>query len=116
MNFEEYRKLTARTRPPRKGKMYERMTQSAIGLVSEAGEVAGVVEKIVFQGHDFDIAMREKLQREVGDLLWYLAMLMDETDMSLEDVMIRNIDKLKMRFPEKFSTEDSVNRVDAKNG
>lgn len=116
MNFEEYRKLSARTRPPRKGRANERLIQSGMGLASEAGEVVGVIEKIVFQGHELDQAMQDKLQKEVGDLLWYLAMLMDETNMSLEVVMNLNLQKLKTRFPEKFSTEDSVNRVDAENG
>lgn len=116
MDFEEYRKLSARTRPPRKGRMYERLTQAGMGLASEAGEVAGVIEKIVFQGHDFDLGMRDRLQKEVGDLLWYLAMLLDEADMSLDDVMQNNIWKLQKRFPEKFTTEDSVRRSDADYG
>jgi NTP pyrophosphatase (non-canonical NTP hydrolase) len=64
------------------------------------------------QGHELD---REKLRKELGDVLWYMAMLLDGVDMTFEEVMEANIAKLKARYPEKFSTRDSVRRVDEKN-
>lgn len=116
MDFEEYRKQAARTRPPRRGRSDDRLIQSVMGIGSESGEITGLMEKIFFQGHDFDLSSKTKLKKELGDLMWYLVMLLDEVDIPFGEVMQGNIDKLKTRYPEKFSTEDSVKRTDADYG
>ena len=60
----------------------------SLGLVSEAGEVAGKAKKIIRDGTQFDLAS------EVGDVLWYCAMLATELDVSLGKLMENNLDKL----------------------
>ena len=55
-----------------------------------------------------------KLKKELGDVMWYLAMVLDEMDWTFEEVMEANVAKLRTRYPEKFSTEASVKRVDEK--
>jgi NTP pyrophosphatase (non-canonical NTP hydrolase) len=70
-----------------------------LGLVNEAGELAGKVKKIfrdkqgVISDQD-----REELTLELGDVLWYLAQICTELDVSLDDVAEANIDKLRSRL------------------
>lgn len=69
-----------------------------LGLVNEAGEVAGKVKKIFRdRGGVISDADREALTLELGDVLWYLSELCTRLDIRLEDVAARNIDKLADR-------------------
>lgn len=73
---------------------------NAIGLSGEAGEVADLIKKGIFHQQGLD---QEKLKKELGDVLWYVAALCTELGFSLEEVMSHNIDKLKARFPEGYT-------------
>lgn len=70
-----------------------------LGLVNEAGEVAGKIKKI-FRDKDGKIgaADREALKYELGDVLWYLVQICTELDLDLEEVAEANIDKLSSRL------------------
>lgn len=81
---------------------------AALGLVGEAGEVADHLKKAAFQGHPFDAA---HLAEEVGDILWYCAMMAEALGMSLDTIAAANLQKLQERYPDGFSSERSVNRV-----
>jgi NTP pyrophosphatase (non-canonical NTP hydrolase) len=78
-----------------------------MGLCGESGEVIDIVKKHLAQGHALD---REKIIKELGDVAWYMAEIATVLDVELEDVLVQNIEKLKKRYPEGFSTEKSVNR------
>lgn len=109
MDPKTYIEETRRTRPEKRGRLDLHFLQSGMGMASEAGEILGLIEKSYCQGHDIDAA---RLKKEVGDLMWYAAMLLDEFDWTFEEVFEENIAKLRKRFPERFTTEDSVRRVD----
>ena len=66
-----------------------------LGLVNEAGEVAGKIKKI-FRDKEGVISQadREGLKGELGDVLWYLAQICTELDLSLEEVAAQNVTKL----------------------
>lgn len=83
------------------------LLNGALGLTGEAGEVADSIKKFIFHGHDMD---RDGLIKELGDVCWYLALLCHAIDVPLEEVMTRNIEKLKKRYPEGFSESASINR------
>lgn len=85
----------------------ERMLDALFGLCGEAGEVMDAYKKYRFQGHE---SYRDEMIIECSDLLWYAAKLADVLGVTLGEVMERNIEKLKKRFPEGFSKERSVNR------
>jgi NTP pyrophosphatase (non-canonical NTP hydrolase) len=70
-----------------------------LGLVNEAGEVAGKIKK-VFRDKDGDISeeTREALKAELGDVLWYIAQVATELDLSLDDIAESNIAKLYDRL------------------
>ncbi|MBT4870518.1 MAG: nucleoside triphosphate pyrophosphohydrolase family protein [Candidatus Diapherotrites archaeon] len=70
----------------------------ALGLVNEAGEVAGKIKKL---HRDFDGKMtddyRKEIAKEMGDVLWYLSALCDKFDLNLAEIAQANIDKLYSR-------------------
>ena len=78
-----------------------------MGLNGEAGEVIDHVKKVCFQGHELD---REHLIEELGDTAWYLAVCAEALGVTLEEVLNRNIAKLKARYPDGFDKARSVNR------
>lgn len=86
----------------------DRLVMGALGLSGEAGEVTDHVKKIVFQGHAID---RQAMAEELGDVLWYVASLLDALDIDMNDVLEANIAKLRARYPEGFSQERSRNRA-----
>ena len=82
-----------------------------LGLVNEAGEVAGKIKK-VFRDKDGEINAETKsaLKAELGDVLWYLAQVATELDLSLDEIAEYNIDKLMDRLERGKIKGDGDNR------
>lgn len=106
LTANEYQRLAMTTLNPGLSKR-DVLINGVMGLCGESGEAIDIVKKHLHQGHPLD---REKLIRELGDIAWYLAETAYALDVSLEKVLQGNIDKLKARYPEGFSSEKSVNR------
>lgn len=106
MNGKEYQALAMRTCSIPYDLKDDRLRHAVFGLASEAGEVAGIMQK-VYQGHEFD---KEHIKKELGDCLWMIAEACEALDFSMDDVMQLNIDKLKARYPEGFTAERSLHR------
>ena len=85
----------------------QHLLNGALGLTGEAGEVADLVKKIMFQGHSMDW---DHIAKELGDILWYIAETATAIGYDMETIMQMNIDKLKKRYPDGFSTERSQHR------
>jgi NTP pyrophosphatase (non-canonical NTP hydrolase) len=79
----------------------------ALGLGGEAGEVQELIKKHLGHGHPLNAAA---VQKELGDVLWYVAALANELGLSLDDIATANLAKLRARYPEGFSSEASQNR------
>jgi NTP pyrophosphatase (non-canonical NTP hydrolase) len=111
MNADEYQELAARTLiggPDFSITDEEIMIAwNALGLAGEAGEVADLVKKGIFHQHGLD---RDRLRKEIGDVLWYAAALCSKLGFSLSDVMEANIEKLRARYPEGYSAQASKHR------
>ncbi len=93
MNFTDYQqKSRATAKYPVIG---HRVIYPTLGLVNEAGEVAGKIKKI-FRDKDGVIgeAEKEALKSELGDVLWYIAQICSELNLSLDEVAQANIEKL----------------------
>jgi len=86
------------------------LNTAALGLSGESGEIADHIKKIMFHGHPLDDATRDKIAKELGDILWYCAMGARGIGLSLGDIATMNVEKLKKRYPEGFSSENSLNR------
>lgn len=108
MKINEYQDLAMRTLNKELSKK-DVLINGVMGLCGESGEVIDIVKKHLAQGHELD---KDKLAKELGDVAWYLAETAYALDLKLEDIFQMNIDKLRKRFPDGFSVEDSVNRKD----
>ena len=106
MTINEYQKLAMTTLNPELSKK-DVLINGVMGLCGESGEAIDIVKKHLAQGHELD---KDKLAKELGDIAWYLAETAYALDIPLEDILQANIDKLKKRYPEGFSSERSVNR------
>ena len=108
MQVNEYQTLAMTTLNPQLSKK-EVLINSVMGLCGESGEAIDIVKKWMAHGHELD---KEHLAKELGDIAWYLAEAATALDMDLEDVLQANIDKLKKRYPEGFSSERSRVRLE----
>lgn len=86
------------------------LNNAALGLCGEAGEFADIMKKHIYQGHEIDA---DHLAKELGDILWYVALGASGLGLTLETIMRMNINKLRKRYPEgHFDPEKSQNRAD----
>jgi len=108
MTINEYQTLAMRTLNPALNKR-DVLINGVMGLCGESGEAIDIVKKHLAQGHELD---REALIKELGDIAWYLAETAYALDISLEEVLARNIEKLRLRYPEGFDAKRSVSRCD----
>lgn len=105
MQMNEYQKAAARTINNRLDWAQQAM-HALHGMSGEVGEIHSLYQKS-YQGHDVVFA---HLKNELGDLLWFIAEYCTAMDWKLEDVAIKNIAKLKARYPEGFSEDKSLHR------
>ncbi len=93
INFYEYqmKSLTTAVYP----KKYS-ISYPALGLAEEAGEVAGKIKKMMRDNIQLE-DQKEKIEAEMGDVLWYLAALAHDCGLSLQVIAEKNIEKLKAR-------------------
>lgn len=87
----------------------EMLLNSVMGMCGEAGEAIDLLKKHRAQGAALDV---DRLVKEVGDCLWYIAEFAEASGVSLAEIAQRNIAKLKLRYPEGFSEERSNNRAE----
>jgi NTP pyrophosphatase (non-canonical NTP hydrolase) len=103
MNLNEYQELSSRT-----ANNHEyALANFGLGIAGEAGEVADLIKKVVFHNHVID---KQNICKELGDVLWYISQIASLSGLTLEEIAETNINKLKERYPEGFSTERSINR------
>lgn len=90
------------------GEQIDRMIHAAMGISGEGGEVADIVKKLAFAGRKLD---RAHLIEELGDVMWYMNLMVDAIGTTWERVMEANINKLETRFPDKkFNADHAINR------
>ena len=77
------------------------------GLSTEAGELKDVYKKHIAYNKPIDLP---NVKEELGDLLWYIARICDLQGWTIEEVQQLNIDKLKARYPEKFTSKKAIDR------
>lgn len=85
------------------------MLNACLGLSGEVGEVNDIIKKWVFHGHDLD---KDELEKEIGDILWYVALMCDSINVRMEDIAKKNIKKLEKRYKDGFSESQSINRIE----
>ena len=93
------------------GSNIHRLLTAAVGINAEGGEFMEIVKKMVFQGKPWTDDNREHLIIELGDVMWYVMQACSALEISLEDVVAGNVEKLKKRYPGgEFDVYKSENR------
>ena len=93
------------------GSNVQRLLTAAVGISAEGGEFMEIVKKMLFQGKPWDEHNRKHLIIELGDVMWYVMQACKALDVSIEEVVAGNVDKLKKRYPGgEFNVYKSENR------
>lgn len=100
LRFDEYQCAAERTAiyPHARERHIEGLIYTVLGLVGEAGELANRFKKVLRDDEGilaFDT--KKLLLKELGDCLWYCAMIASELDLNLSEVAQMNLDKLAVR-------------------
>ena len=106
MTGNEYQKLAQRTMQL-DNSTEEMIVNALLGLSGEVGEINDYVKKHKYQGHQLVV---DKVLEEVGDVMWYIALLCTALYANMDDVMENNINKLRERYPNGFDSNRSINR------
>lgn len=88
-----------------------RVLHAAMGLVTEAGEIMDAVKKCLIYGKPLDLI---NIKEEGGDMFWYQALLARAAGYTFEEVQKLNIEKLRSRYPDKFTEAAALERNIAK--
>ena len=106
LTANEYQELAARTINTEL-RVWQKELHALHGMISEIGELHSIYQK-AYQGHAMT---KEHIQKELGDLLWFIAEYCTAMDWTLEEIMIGNIEKLYGRYPDGFDADHSLNRA-----
>ena len=106
MTGNEYQALAMRTRNMQLAEASS-LANGVMGLCGESGECADMVKKFLFQGGALD---EDHFIKELGDVLWYIALCCETLGLKMDDIMQKNIDKLSARYPEGFDPHRSQHR------
>jgi NTP pyrophosphatase (non-canonical NTP hydrolase) len=84
-----------------------RLLHGAIGICTESGELMDALKKGIYYGKPIDLI---NIKEEVSDIFWYCGIILDALGVTMDEVLTINIDKLKARYPEKFTEHHAENR------
>lgn len=92
MNFNQYQAEARAFRLPSATPTY-----AVLGLCSEAGEVADKAAKVIRDGCDNKVVLKQAIAKELGDVLWMVAAIADDMGFDLNEVAALNLEKLHSR-------------------
>lgn len=110
MKYEDYENQSQRTFAYREtdlGKHQTDLLHCAIGITTEAGELLDAFKKHIYYGKPLDTV---NVGEEIADCMWYISNLCRLMEIDFEKTLENNINKLKVRYPEKFNSEKAINR------
>lgn len=89
----------------------ENLLHPAVGISGEAGELLDAIKKVWIYNKATDV---ENIVEELGDILFYIQMMANIFDTTIEDLIEENVRKLEKRYPTGYSDKDAVARADKK--
>jgi len=102
MNLKEYQRICKLTAKKFDSPELEISTWG-LGIAGEAGDVASCIKKTFAHKND----KREGIKENIGDMLWYAAMICNFFNWNLEEVLDENVKKLAERYPQGFTEKDA---------
>lgn len=105
MNDREYTQFVLSKVSPQT--VNEPMLAASLGIAGEAGEIADLVKKYTFHNHKMAV---EEVTEELGDLFFYVTLMMWTLNITLDEIIEMNVQKLDERYPEGFESIRSMNR------
>ena len=84
-----------------------RLLHGAMGLDTESGEIMDSMKRHIIYGSDLNVV---NIREELGDIMWYVALICDELGLTIEQICEDKIAKLRKRYPDKFTRELAENR------
>jgi len=102
MSLNDYQKLAARSAKKFTNPTEEIMSWG-LGIAGEAGDVASCIKKTYSHNND----QKEGIRENIGDTLWYAAMICNFYGWKYDEVLNENIAKLKKRYPKGFSLKNA---------
>lgn len=106
MTLNEYQDLALRT-APQGTTPYHDLLHGGLGVATEAGELLDVLKKHHAYAREID---RTNVREEIGDVLWYVALLCRSLGTDMETVAAINVAKLRARYPDKYTHSNALNR------
>ncbi len=97
-NLKEYQNWCKKTALKFKDKEKEILIWG-LGVAGEAGDIAGCIKKTISHKNDQKAGIKEN----IGDALWYMAMICNYFGWDLDEVLGENVEKLKKRYPRGFT-------------
>jgi NTP pyrophosphatase (non-canonical NTP hydrolase) len=90
--------------------LQKRQTHAALGMAGETGETVDIVKKHVIYGKPLD---KNKVIEECGDILYYMAVLLDTVDSNIDEAIFENYKKLSARYYKgSYTNEQAIERKD----
>lgn len=109
--LDDYQRLAFRT-----AKVFDSfgmdMAHASLGMVTEVGEFTTEVKRVAIYDKWVTDEMKAHMAEELGDLLWYVALAATHLGTSLSKLATANIEKLRLRFPDRYSNEAAEARAD----
>ena len=99
-HMEKFNELSAKLNG-----QYARLDTAVAGIAGESGEIADLWKKIKFHNKEWNEDNKKEMIKELGDMFWYLAQASMALDISMEEIILGNVEKLKSRHPNGFSSD-----------
>ena len=106
MKLQEYQTEIKRTCPHLESDFGDQL-HMAIGISTESGELLDAYKKKYAYSKELDVV---NIAEEIGDIFWYAINLCTMLELNPEDVFSKNVEKLRVRYPEKFTETNAINR------
>jgi len=109
--------VTAKMSPASMESFNTKIATGGLGLGGEGGECADIAKKVLFHGMEFTDEVRQKLVKELGDALFYIAFTARNVcGVGIQDILDANVEKLDARYKEGFTVEEFMAKEKAKEG
>ena len=104
MNFSQYQELAKKTAKTDFATPTEEIMCWGLGLAGESGDVASCIKKVFAHKN---LTVKKGIRENLGDLLWYFAMICNFFNWNIEEILQENIIKLEKRYPDGFKFENA---------